>query len=177
MIFTIVCKDLIIFHLLSKLWAHKGGDTVKALHAEARMTSCPSRSILLFSIVMELCPGTWLPHCLHFPASLAVMHGHMGKFLQIECGTNDRRHFYFSFLFLADGTNCDPVSTTQRMGGKASREMTEGEGRNLGFQWPSGVELPATRPSNCYTRKKFTSIYFKPPNYLSSHCHSSLTSP
>lgn len=62
------------------------------------------------------------------PASLVVVCGHMIKFLQIECG-----HFYFPFLSLPAGINCDPVSTVRRMQGKASENGRE-EGRNLNLQ-------------------------------------------
>lgn len=143
MLFTVVHKDLTIFHLPSGLWAHKMWRYCEDIAHQGQVTSCLSMLILLFSLMIEM--QVVAARCLHFPASLIVMCGHMIKFPQIEGGHNWWMALLFLLPLLASWTNCDPVSTRHRVDGKASPGMAEGEGRNLGFRmikWSRATHQP-----------------------------------
>lgn len=155
----------------------KCGGTVKTLLTKDKMTSCLSKTILLFSLVIEM--QVMAARCLHFPASLIVTCGHMIKFLQIKGGHNWWMALLFLLPLLSSWTNCDPVSTIRRVDGKTSHKMAEGEERNLGFHMTKWVELPTnlSLSSNCYMSRKSTSIFFTPLNFWGAHCYSSHASP
>lgn len=123
MMFTIVCKDLTIFCLVLDC-EHTWWDTVKALSFVTEAKTA------VFSMVIRLQTGTWLPSCLHRRASLVVMCGHLIKFLQIEC----RHKWWISLLLLlpvlATVTQC-PLC---RGWMPKPQRMAEDEGKMLGLQ-------------------------------------------
>ena len=80
----------------------------------------------------------------------------MIKFLRIEYG-----HFYFPFLFLLAGINCDPVSTVQGTQGKAS-ENGRDKGRHLSLQmtkWSRTTHQPVPYLKLLYEKEIHFSLF------------------